>query len=62
MRNMVGDILVVEDVSGKKNAKILNSQKWVCTETGFITNSGSLSRYQKARGIDTSKNNRRRIA
>ncbi len=42
-------------VSGKKNAKILNSQKWVCTETGFITNSGSLSRYQKARGIDTSK-------
>jgi hypothetical protein len=41
--------------SGSKNAKRLNSQKWMCTETGFITNPGSLSRYQRARGIDTSK-------
>jgi general stress protein YciG len=45
-------------ISGKKNAKILNSQKWMCTETGFITNPGSLSRYQRARGIDTSKRER----
>ena len=36
-------------------AKSTNSQKWKCLETGFITNPGSLSRYQRARGIDTSK-------
>jgi len=36
------------------NVNKTNSQKWICTETGFITNSGSLSRYQKAREIDTS--------
>jgi hypothetical protein len=36
-------------------AKRTNSQKWKCLETGFITNSGSLSRYQMKRGIDTSK-------
>jgi hypothetical protein len=40
---------------GKKGAKITNSQRWKCTETGFISNPGSLSKYQKARGIDTSK-------
>jgi hypothetical protein len=32
-----------------------NYQKWMCLETGFITNAGTLSRYQTARGIDTSK-------
>ena len=32
-----------------------NYQKWMCLETGFITNAGALSRYQKARGIDKSK-------
>jgi hypothetical protein len=36
-------------------AKKTNSQKWICLETGYITNPGSLSRYQKAKGIDTSK-------
>ena len=30
-------------------------QKWMCLETGFITNAGNLTKYQKARGIDTSK-------
>jgi hypothetical protein len=32
-----------------------NSQKWKCLETGFITNPGALTRYQKSKGIDTSK-------
>jgi hypothetical protein len=40
---------------GKKGAKTTNSQKWMCLETRYISNSGGLSRYQKARGIDTSK-------
>jgi hypothetical protein len=42
--------------TGKKVA----SQKWMCLETGYITNAGGLSWYQKKRGIDTSK--RKRIA
>jgi hypothetical protein len=36
-----------------------NSQRWECCETGYVTTSGALTKYQKARGIDTSK--RRRI-
>jgi hypothetical protein len=35
----------------RKNA----SQRWKCLETGYICNSGGLSTYQKARGIDTTK-------
>ena len=41
-----------------ENAKKTNSQKWMCLETGHISNSGGLSNYQKARGIDTSKRKR----
>jgi hypothetical protein len=40
---------------GRKGAKSMNSQKWKCLETGFVTNPGNLTKYQKARGIDTSK-------
>jgi hypothetical protein len=45
--------LTTEQLSetGKKVA----SQRWECLETGFITNAGNLTKYQKARGIDTSK-------
>jgi len=47
-----------------KNAKLggksSSSQKWECLETGFITNAGCLTKYQKARDIDTSK--RRRVS
>jgi len=35
-----------------------NSQKWMCLETGYITTSGPLTAYQRARGIDTSKRKR----
>jgi hypothetical protein len=38
-------------VGGKKAAR----QKWKCLETGFVTNAGALSRYQKARGIPTDR-------
>ncbi len=47
-------------IGGKLSSKIMNSQKWLCLETGYITTSGPLTLYQKARGIDTSK--RKRIA
>jgi hypothetical protein len=43
----------------KKAAKLTNSQVWECTDTGFRSAPGPLTRYQKARGIDTS--NRIRI-
>ena len=35
-----------------------NSQKWMCLETGYITTSGPLTAYQRARCIDTSKRKR----
>jgi hypothetical protein len=35
--------------------KEVSSQKWQCTETGYISTAGGLTYYQKARGIDTSK-------
>ena len=34
--------------------KKTNSQKWKCTVTGYVSNSGALSNYQRHRGIDTS--------
>jgi hypothetical protein len=39
---------------GKSGGKSVCSQKWKCTETGFIANPGNLTRYQRKRGIDTS--------
>ena len=36
-----------------KVAQKVNAQRWQCTVTGYITSAGPLSRYQKARGIDT---------
>jgi hypothetical protein len=38
--------------------KATSSQKWICTETGFITNAGALTSYQRKRNIDTSKRKR----
>jgi len=40
---------------GKETSKKMNSQKWECLETGYITTSGPLTKYQRARGIDTTK-------
>lgn len=38
---------------GRKGCATINAVRWRCLETGHISNSGGLSRYQKARGIDT---------
>ena len=43
----------------KQAGEKTSSQKWQCTVTGYVTNSGALTGYQKKRGIDTS--NRIRI-
>jgi hypothetical protein len=42
-------------LGGAKAAKITNSQKWMCTETGYVSTPGGLSSYQKSKGIDISK-------
>jgi hypothetical protein len=39
---------------GKIAAKKLNSQKWKCKVTGYVSTPAGLSHYQKHRGIDTS--------
>jgi hypothetical protein len=44
--------------AGKKSAQKLHSERWACLETGHITNAGALTRFQKHRGIDTSKRKR----
>jgi hypothetical protein len=44
--------------NASKGGKIVSYQMWECTETGFIANAGNLARYQRARGIDTSKRER----
>ena len=44
--------------AGKIGSKKTNTQKWMCLETGYITNSGALTMYQKAKGIDTTKRER----
>jgi hypothetical protein len=41
-----------------KAAKKANSQRWICLETGYVSNAGGLSNYQRVRGIDTSKRKR----
>ena len=41
--------------NGKKGCSITNSQKWKCLETDYVSTPAGLSRYQKSRGIDTSK-------
>ncbi len=46
--------------AGKKGIRATLSQKWMCLETGYITNAGALTTYQRKRKIDTSK--RKRIA
>lgn len=44
--------------AGKIGSSKTNSQKWMCLETGYITNSGALTIYQRAKGIDTTKRER----
>lgn len=40
--------------NGKKGGKSSTSQKWKCTETGYVSHAAGLTVYQNKRGIDTS--------
>ena len=42
-----------KSLCGLNLAEKVNSQKWKCLITGKVTNPGALSKWQKARGIDT---------
>jgi len=48
--------------NGKKGVKIVNSQKWMCLETGYVSTAAGVVSHQKGRRIDTSKSNRKRIS
>ena len=48
--------------NSKKAVQITNSQRWECCETGYTSTAAGVVSYQKGKGIDTSKNNRRRIS
>lgn len=41
--------------ANKDNFLEMSKQKWKCLETGKVSSPGALSKYQNARGIDTSK-------
>ena len=49
-----GQMAKIHSLGGKS----ASSQKWMCLETGFITNAGALTHYQRKRKIDTSKRQR----
>ena len=44
----------VHQKASQNGAKTQHQQRWMCTVTGYVTTPAPLSRYQKARGIDTS--------
>ena len=50
-----------EKIKRRQRINELNSQKWECCETGFISTSAGVVAYQRGKKIDTSKNNRKRI-
>jgi hypothetical protein len=52
--NNLGIFSLTKEQRSENSKKIL-SQKWQCTETGYISNPSGLSKYQNRRGIDTSK-------
>jgi hypothetical protein len=52
------DLSINGKKGGAKASKNTNSQKWMCTETGYITTSGPLTKYQRKRGIDVSSRKR----
>jgi hypothetical protein len=39
----------------KKGASVINRIQWICLETGHISTSGPLAKWQKVRGIDPAR-------
>ena len=40
---------------GNLGGKVAGNQKWICLETGYVSNAPGLANYQRKRNIDTSK-------
>jgi hypothetical protein len=60
-QNGTGIFSLTEDQkkeNSKKGGKSSSSQRWICTETGYVSNPCGLAKYQIARNIDTSKRKR----
>jgi len=39
----------------RKSVNPLNTEKWMCLETGYVSTAGGLHSYQRSKGIDPSK-------
>ena len=48
-------------IGGKIGSNNTNSQRWQCLQTGYISTAAGVVSYQKGKGIDASKNNRKRV-
>jgi hypothetical protein len=48
----------VSKKGGEIGGRNTSSQRWMCLETGYVSNPGGLSNYQRKRGIDTSQRKR----
>ena len=46
----------------KGKSLMTNSQKWECCETGYVSTAAGVVSYQKGKGMDTSKSNRKQIS
>jgi len=41
-----------KDARNKKGASVINGTQWMCLETGYLSTSGPLTKWQRKRGID----------
>jgi hypothetical protein len=55
MKELKMGIFAITPEERSEISKKTANQKWMCTETGHISNAAGLSNYQRARDIDTSK-------
>lgn len=44
-----------KNARNKKGASVINSTQWMCLETGHLSTSGPLAKWQRKRGIDSSR-------
>jgi hypothetical protein len=58
LRELGNGIFSLTKQQRSETCKKVATQKWMCLETGYVSNPAGLSRYQRARGIDTSKRKR----
>jgi hypothetical protein len=50
-----------EKIKRRQRVDEVNSQRWECCETGYVSTAAGVVAHQRGKKIDTSKSNRRRI-